>query len=102
MNLYETTGVIEFIYGPTMNSAGAFSASIGLNDGSSFLSISPSIIEATSSNLVVNNAISSTTLLLGQKYTFTPQPQCSGTPNPGAVIASNVSVCGDDGKSPAV
>ena len=93
MSLYETTGLIEFIYGPTMNSAGAFSASIGLNDGSSFLSISPSIIEATSSNSVANNTISSTEFLLGQKYIFTPQPQCSGTPDPGATITSNGSIC---------
>ena len=93
MLLHETTGIIEFIYGPTMNPAGGLTASIGLNDATTFLSVSPISAVATSSNSVANNAINTTQLLLGQKYTFTPEPQCNGTPDPGATISSATSVC---------
>ncbi len=93
MRLQETTGIIEFIYGPTMNPAGAMTASIGLNDASTFLSISPTSAVATASNAVADNVINSTEFLLGQKFTFTPEPQCSGTPDPGTTISSAASVC---------
>ena len=93
MSLQETTGIIEFVYGPTMNLGGALTASIGLNDLTSFLSISPSSAIASSSNTLADNAIGSTTFLLGQKFTFTPAPQCSGTPDPGNTIASLTTIC---------
>ncbi len=94
MSLQEATGIIEFVYGPTMNLGGALTASIGLNDLTSFLSISPIFAIASSSNTLADNAIGSTTFLLGQKFTFTPAPQCSGTPNPGNTIASLATICG--------
>ena len=93
MNLRETSGVIEFVYGSTMNLAGGFTASIGLNDLTSFLSISPISATAASSNVTANNNVNSTQFLLGQKFTFTPSPQCSGTPDPGNTIASLTSIC---------
>lgn len=93
MRLQETTGIIEFVYGPTMNPAGALSASIGLNDLTTFLSVSPTNAIATASNAVANNAIGITQNLLGQKFVFTPEPQCSGTPDPGNTISSVSSVC---------
>ena len=75
LKLYETTNVIEFIYGPTMAAAGALSASIGLNGASSFLSVTPAAT-ATASSATANDAISSTTDIVGKKYIFTP-PSCS-------------------------
>ena len=93
MRLQETTGIIEFIYGPNLNPAGALTASIGLNDLSTFLSISPTNAVATSSNTTADNTINSTEFLLGQKFIFTPEPQCSGIPEAGATIASVASVC---------
>ncbi len=93
MSLQETSGIIEFVYGPTMNLGGGLTASIGLNDLTSFLSISPTSAIASSSNTLADNAIGSTTFLLGQKFTFTPVPQCSGTPEPGNTIASLTTIC---------
>lgn len=74
LRIYETTNVIEFVYGPTMASAGTLTASVGLNGGSTFLSVTPAA-SATVSSATANNAISSTTNLVGKKYIFTP-PAC--------------------------
>lgn len=93
MRLYETTGVIEFIYGPTMNPVGNLSASVGLNDSGSFLSITPNLISATASNITANNLINSTEFLVGQKFTFTLGPPCNGVPVPGNTVSSVSSVC---------
>jgi hypothetical protein len=93
MRLIEATGGIEFIYGPTMNPVGALTASIGLNDLSGFLSISPNAAIATSSNTIANNAITTTQFLLGQKFTFTPGLPCNGAPIPGNTISSSMNVC---------
>jgi hypothetical protein len=71
IRLHETTNVIEFVYGPTIALAGGLSASIGLNGASSFLSVTPGTT-ATISSATANNGISSTTNLVGKKYTFTP------------------------------
>ena len=76
MRLYETTNVVEFIYGSTMATAGTLSASVGLNDNTSFLSVTPAAT-ATVSSATANNSISATTNLVGKKYTFTP-PVFSG------------------------
>ena len=92
MRLYESTGKIEFIYGPVMDSAGVFSASIGLNDAASFLSVTPGAV-STVSNSTADNGINSTASLLGKKFIFTPQPQCSGLPAPGNTISSVASAC---------
>lgn len=92
IRLYETTGVIEFIYGPTINAVNTFSASIGLNDQDSFLSVTPGAT-ATVSAAIANNNVSSTADVVGKKYTFTPQPACTGTPVVGNSVASASSVC---------
>lgn len=74
IRLTETTNVIEIIYG-TMASAGAVTASIGLNDATSFLSVTPTST-ATASNSTANNGISDLSNLAGKKYVFTPPPPC--------------------------
>lgn len=93
MRLFESNGQIEFIYGSTMTPAGTLSASIGLNDATTFLSITPNTGLATASNVISNNAINSTQNIIGLKYTFNQPEPCSGIPNPGNTIADNVLVC---------
>ena len=92
LRLYETTNVIEFVYGPTIASAGLISASVGLNGASTFLSVTPAATSTTSS-ATANNTIAATTSLVGKKYTFTPPNPCTGTPIPGNTLSSNVSIC---------
>ena len=92
MRLYESTGQIDFIYGPTMNGPGAITASIGLNDFTSFLSVSPGV-SATASGTLANNTVGSTSSLVGKKYTFIPQPQCSGSPIPGNTLSTLSEAC---------
>lgn len=91
MILHETTGVIDFVYGSLIPGT-QLSASIGLNDAASFLSVSPAAT-ATASSATANNDITDTASLTGKKYTFTPQPQCSGMPVPGNSVASPATVC---------
>jgi len=93
MRLHETTGAIEFVYGPTMNQAGNLTASIGLNDLNSFLSVSPDSSTSTTSFATANNGITTTQFLLGQKFTFAPGSHCEGTPVPGNTISNFASVC---------
>jgi hypothetical protein len=95
MRLHETSGQIDFVYGSAINLAGGLSASIGLNDLTSFLSVSPQAPVATVSNITANNNITSPQFIVGQKFTFMPQQQCSGIPNPGNSISSLPSVCSD-------
>jgi hypothetical protein len=92
LRLHEN-GVIDFIYADAIDAVGDFSASIGLNDTSSYLSITPSSEGAMASYYEANNNVNSTAALLGKKYTFTPVPACSGAPAPGNTIASPASVC---------
>lgn len=91
MLLHESTGIIEFGYG-ALTPGGQLSASIGLNDAASFLSVTPAAIATASATAADNNVIA-TSFLSGQKFTFTPQPQCSGMPNPGNTISSVASAC---------
>lgn len=76
IRLYESTNVVEFIYG-TMNAPlSTPSASIGINDATGgsghFISITPGATP-TSSTTVANNAINASTYLTsGLIYTFTP------------------------------
>jgi len=98
LRIYETTNVIEFVYG-SMASAGALSASIGINDMTSFLSVTNSAT-ATVSNATANNSISAVTNLDGKKFTFTPPPPCEGTPVGGTVSPLLSSVC--TGTAPGV
>ena len=82
MRLYETTNVIEFIYGSTMNTAGALSASIGLSNTGGFHSATPAT-PSTSSAVTANNTISTTANLLGKKFIYSPPAPCTGTPTAG-------------------
>lgn len=93
IRLHETTNVIEMIYGPQMTWSGGITASIGLNDLVSFLSVTPAAGSATVSSAVSDNLILSTDNIINNKYVFTPPPNCSGTPAPGNTIALVASVC---------
>lgn len=86
IRLYETTNVIEIIYGSTMASAGALSASIGLSSSGGIQSVTP-LVSSTCSNSVANNNITTTTDLLGKKYVFTPPAACTGVPTAGTASA---------------
>ncbi len=92
--LHQTTNEIDFIYGSTMDNAGTLSASIGLNGANSFLSVTPGPgATSTATSGTANNSISSTSDLLGVKYTFTPPSPCAGLPMPGDTISAFSSVC---------
>jgi hypothetical protein len=93
MVLHETSGLIEFFYSNTLNTAGALTASIGLLDTTSFLSVNPALIPSTVSSATANNAITTTEFLLGQKMVFTPQPYCSGLPAPGNTLSTSQNLC---------
>jgi hypothetical protein len=71
LKVYQTTNVVEIIYSGTLALAGTLSASIGLNDNTSFLSVTPGA-PGTASGGTANNGISATTNMVGKKYTFTP------------------------------
>lgn len=89
LRLYEGTNVIEFVYGPTMATAGTLSASVGLNGSSTFLSVTPAAT-STVSSVTANNTISATTNLAGKKYIFTP-PACLA---PSGIAASAITTSG--------
>lgn len=91
--LHETSGQIDFVYAPTMNIVIPLTASIGLNDTSSFISVTPNTPLATTSTLVSNDNITNTQNVVGQKFVFTPPSPCSGVPNPGNTISNTLSVC---------
>jgi hypothetical protein len=97
MRLYETTGQIDFIYSTMMNTGGTLSASIGVNDMTSFLSATPASGSASASSAVANNTINSTASVVNRKYSFIPQSVCSGTPNPGNALSSSATVCPGQG-----
>lgn len=78
VRLYETSNVVEFVYGTMNTPTGSPSASIGINDavgGSGrFLSVTPGN-PPTVSSTTANNSISSITFLTsGTTYRFTPPP----------------------------
>jgi len=78
ITLYENSNIIQFQYG-TVNAFGTVTASIGLNDMTSFLSVTPAnpANTSTASSTTANNGISSATgLISGTTYLFTP-PACS-------------------------
>ncbi len=86
IRLHETTNVIDMVYGGSLATAGTLSASIGLNDLTSFLSVTPAVA-ATASSATPDNAISSVTNLAGKKYVFTPPLPCAGAPTAGTASA---------------
>lgn len=85
IKLYETTNVVEIDYGSALASAGSLSASIGLNDMTSFLSVTPAAT-STVSSASANNSINATVMAsaVSKKYTFSP-PSCF---SPSAVVAT--------------
>ena len=89
IRLYETTNVIEIVYSNPFTTANAVSASVGLNDASSFLSVTPAAT-STVSSATANNAIDAATManLAGKKLTFSP-PSCFA---PSGFVASNLTL----------
>jgi len=77
IKIYESTDIVELIYGSTLPLAGSLSASIGLNDLGRFLSVRPGN-PAIPDPIVPTNNINSTTNIAGKKYTFTPPPPAPG------------------------
>lgn len=71
IKLFESSNIVKIIYGNTLTFAGSLSASIGLNDLTSFLSVTPGTT-ATASSSAANNSIAATTNLNNKEYTFTP------------------------------
>lgn len=94
MRLFETSSIIEFVYG-SMTAGPQLSASIGLNQTGSYLSVTPTQT-ATTSSTTANNNINTVAFLPDTKYTFTPAASCSGTPSPGATQAISTAVCAND------
>ncbi len=91
IKLFEGTNIVKIIYSTSFANAGAITASIGLNDATSFLSITPGI-PATASSLAANNAIADLSNITGKEYTFTPQvPLCSPV---NSLAVSNISSSG--------
>ena len=85
IKLYEGTNVVKIIYSNTFDNAGPVTASIGLNDQTSFFSVTPGVTPTTSS-VTANNTIADLTDIRGKEYTFTPSaPLCP------AVTSINVS-----------
>jgi hypothetical protein len=78
--LYETTNVIEMVYGSPFTTTNTVSASVGINDLTSFLSVTPAAT-STASSATANNSINATVManLDGKKLTFTPPapPTCT-------------------------
>ncbi|WP_445719054.1 fibronectin type III domain-containing protein [Flavobacterium sp.] len=87
LRLYETTNVIEMVYSTPFTTTNTVTASVGLNDASSFLSVTPAAT-STVSSAAANNAINAATManLAGKKLTFTP-PSCAA---PAGFVASAV------------
>ncbi|CAM3864962.1 T9SS type A sorting domain-containing protein [Flavobacterium cucumis] len=90
LRLYETTNVIEIVYSSPFTTTNSVTASVGLNDTSSFLSVTPAAT-STFSNSTANNLIGATEManLAGKKLIFTPPPPCSGIPVGGTVSPAN-------------
>jgi Putative metal-binding motif/Secretion system C-terminal sorting domain len=91
IRLYETTNVIEIVYGTPFTTTNTLSASVGLNDATSFLSVTPAAA-STVSSATANNAINAATIanLAGKKLTFTPPPP-PACPAPAGVTVTQLS-----------
>lgn len=89
--LHETTNVIEFIYGSLVPGAQQ-SASVGINDVGSFLSITPDL-SSSATGITANNTVANMPVLTGQRLTLTPPAPCQGNPNPGATLSTATAAC---------
>jgi hypothetical protein len=92
VRLFEFTNKIEFIYGSSLNAAGELSASVGIGDEASFLSLTPGI-SFQSSSVVSNNTISDLENLEGKRIIFTPPPACTGAIAFSTIIPSYINTC---------
>ncbi|MBL0358649.1 MAG: fibronectin type III domain-containing protein [Chitinophagaceae bacterium] len=92
IKIFEVNNSIRLIYANgNFNAAGTLSGSIGLNDNTSFLSVSPYTGSGNStsvSSTIANNNISNITFVRGLQYTFTPPPPVSTCPPPDYLIAT--------------
>ena len=89
--LYETTNVIEMVYSSPFTTTNTVTASVGLNDMTSFLSVTPAATSSVSS-ATANNSINATVManLAGKKLTFTPPPCLA----PSAISVSGITTSG--------
>ncbi|MEW5675767.1 T9SS type A sorting domain-containing protein [Flavobacterium enshiense] len=101
IRLYETTNVIEIVYGSPFTTTNSVSGSVGLMDTTSFLSVTPAATSTASSG-TANNTINATVMgnLAGKKLTFTPPSACTGAPVAGSVTPASQNLC--TGTTPAV
>jgi hypothetical protein len=79
IRLKETSNVIEVVYSSPFTTTNSVSASVGLNDLTTFLSVTPAN-PSTASSATANNSINATVManLAGRKLVFTPPapPTC--------------------------
>ncbi|MEO8516025.1 MAG: T9SS type A sorting domain-containing protein, partial [Flavobacterium sp.] len=94
IRLYETTNIVEIVFGSPFTTANSVSGSVGLNDMTSFLSVTPAVA-STASGVTANNAINAAVManLAGKKLIFTPPVVCSGTPTAGTVTPAIQNIC---------
>ena len=90
--LNETTNSIQFFYG-AITTFSSVSASIGINDSTSFLSVTPATVATASSTTANDNVSSNTDIPSGTIYTFTLPAACSGTPTAGTINPASATVC---------
>ncbi|MEI6766548.1 MAG: right-handed parallel beta-helix repeat-containing protein [Bacteroidota bacterium] len=86
VKLYESTNVVEFVYGSMANApGGSASASIGITDAvggtNHFVSVTPATTPTSSTTVAFNSIVSSHIAYLpsGMTYTFTPPVSLCGT-----------------------
>ena len=102
IKLYETTNVVQIVYGTMTNNATATTADCGLraNPNSPATNFS-SRTTATNWSSTAASALATDTVLLsntifpasGLTFTWTPPPSCSGTPAPGNTISNTTLAC---------
>ncbi len=92
IRLFEFTNKIEYIYGSSLNAADELSASVGMGDEASFLSLTPGIT-FQSSGVVSNNAIADLEHLEGKRIVFTPPAACTGAITLSTVTPAYINTC---------
>lgn len=93
VTLTETTNSVAISYG-TINTLTASTASIGLNDLVSFISVTPTATPTASSTTANNSISSAANLTSGTTYTFTPPPPCiPGSLNGGTTETTTTTAC---------
>lgn len=91
VKLYESTNVIEFVYG-TSSWTGR-TGTIGIaNSGTDYLTLPNSSASPIASSTTFTTSIA-TMPASGQVYRWTPPSPCSGTPASGTAVSSTASAC---------